>query len=124
MNEERNEYWVEKATEIMKFFTTGKSNSLSSSMSLFDAIYPIVGNYYKMSKNQDGYDTAIFSLEIDANQNGITDIINNVSILSEFEYELNAQYYCLPNILRSTKDRWIDPFVIKCKIFDSIFEEE
>lgn len=124
MNETRNDYWVEKATDIMKFFTTGKSNTLSASMSLFDAIYPIVGNYYKMSKNQDGYDTAIFSLEIDANQNGITDIVNNVSILSEFEYELNAQYYCLPNILRSTKDKWIDPFVIKCKIFDSIFEEE
>ena len=107
----------------MRYFTTGRFDKHNHEANLFKAVYPIVGNYYKLSKNQDDYDTAMFSLEIDANQNGSGDFFNTVGFLSEFEFRLNKQYYCLPNVLRSTKKRWIDPFTIECGIFDDIFEE-
>ena len=124
VNVDDDNWWVKKAIPVMRYFTTGKFSKGNKEINLFKAVYPIVGNYYKLSKNQDEYDTAMFSLEIDANQNGSGDFFNNVGFLSEFEFKINKQYYCLPNILRSTKKRWIDPFTIECSIFDDIFEEE
>ena len=123
VNIDDDKWWAKKAIPVMRYFTTGRFDKHNHEANLFKAVYPIVGNYYKLSKNQDDYDTAMFSLEIDANQNGSGDFFNTVGFLSEFEFRLNKQYYCLPNVLRSTKKRWIDPFTIECGIFDDIFEE-
>lgn len=79
-----------------------------------DAIFPYVMTYQYDKQTGDGYHVNNFSVI----SLGGTDF--NVMILSEFKYELNEKYYCLPNIQSSVRDAdmdlWVEPIVIKCPL--------
>ena len=79
-----------------------------------DAIFPYVMTYQYDKQTGDGYHVNNFSVI----SLGGTDF--NVMILSEFKYELNEKYYCLPNIQSSVRgadmELWVEPIVIKCPL--------
>ena len=47
-------------------------------------------------------------------------ITSEVKILSEWDYDINEKYYCIPNIDSSNKRWWIEPFLISCKKYDEL----
>ncbi len=121
INCENIDWWLDTAIRILQFLSTGVLAKNSPQSCSYHAIAPMVASYNNHNDSKDGYDTATFALIFDANElNGKGMEIN---MLSEFYYEISMRYYCLPNIVRSNNKWWIDPFVIKCADFDSIFME-
>lgn len=121
INCENIDWWLDTAIRILQFLSTGVYGKLIPQSCSYHAIAPMVASYNNHNDSKDGYDTATFALIFDANElNGKGMEIN---MLSEFYYEISMRYYCLPNIVRSNNKWWIDPFVIKCADFDSIFME-
>ncbi len=118
-------FWIEQALEFIKFFRTGSFRSKSNDISLFSAIIPFIAGYNESKYNKDGYQTAMFTLVFSKGdeRGGNEASRHEVNVLSEFQYNMNSKYYCLPNIATSTGKWWIDPFIIKCQAFDEIFEE-
>lgn len=113
--------WITRALSIIKFFRTGSFESKDMNINLFSAITPFIASYNKGNDNKDGYHTAMFSLVFNASDTPSRQ--HEVNVLSEFDYNMNSKYYCLPNIVTSTDKWWIDPFIIKCQVFDEIFEK-
>lgn len=114
-------WWLDTAIKLLQFFSTGVYGANTPHNCSYHAIAPMVASYNNHNDSKDGYDTATFALIFDANElNGKGMEIN---MLSEFYYEISMRYYCLPNIVRSNNKWWIDPLVIKCADFDSIFME-
>ncbi len=81
----------------------------------YDPIYPYVVRYTVKSENRDGYNINNFSVFV-ADDN----LTSEVKILSEWDYDINEKYYCIPNIETSNKRWWIEPFLISCKRYDEL----
>lgn len=81
----------------------------------FDPIYPFVVRYTVKSENRDGYNINNFSVFVTDDN-----VTNEVKILSEWDYDINEKYYCIPNIETSNKRWWIEPFLINCKKYDEL----
>ena len=64
----------------------------------------------------------MFSLVIDPQGTGALEDMH-VSVLSEFTYNMTSKYYCMPHVGRATRRWWIDPLILKCQLFDDIFEK-
>lgn len=122
LNESNVDWWIEKAIEIIRFLRNGSFKNLGAETNLYAAITPLVASYNKGNDTRDGYHTAMFSLIIDSIGTEDQKKLYEINVLSEFGYNMSSKYYCLPNICRSTEKWWIDPFIIKCQIFDDIFE--
>ena len=122
LNEANVNWWIEKAIEVIRFLQTGSFNAEDSTNRPYTAIAPFVASYNKQNDTSDGYHTAMFTLIIDNAASDEQKKLCEVNVLSEFRYNMSSKYYCLPNIGRATKKWWIDPFIIKCQVFDDIFE--
>lgn len=116
--------WLTKSIQLIKFLRTGDANAELSDEDFRKSIYPLVGTYCRKGESEDGYLTAVFSLEVDRNLNGEIDYIREIKVLSEFDYNLGCKYYCLPNVSRYTQKWWIDPLIIECNQFDEIFKDK
>ncbi len=81
----------------------------------YDPIYPYVVRYTVKSENRDGYNINNFSVFVTDDN-----VTNEVKILSEWDYDINEKYYCIPNIETSNKRWWIEPFLISCKRYDEL----
>jgi hypothetical protein len=81
----------------------------------YDPIYPYVVRYTVKSENRDGYNINNFSVFVTDDN-----ITNEIKILSEWDYDINEKYYCIPNIETSNKRWWIEPFLISCKRYDEL----
>lgn len=120
VNNNNINWWIEKAIEVLSFIKKGPKDNESNFT--FNALSPYVASYNRRNDGTFGYNTVMFSLIIetfDENSNASKEI----NILTEFYYNMNSKYYCLPNIGCSTSKWWIDPFIIKCQLFDDIFEK-
>lgn len=122
LNESNVGWWIEKAIEVICFLQTGSFDSREAVNRPYTAITPFVASYNKQNDTSDGYHTAMFTLIIDNASSDEQKRLCEVNVLSEFRYSMSSKYYCLPNIGRATKKWWIDPFIIKCQVFDDIFE--
>lgn len=120
INEDNVDWWINTSIAILQFFSSGGIGHASSPR-FYNAIAPMVASYNNHNDSKDGYDTATFALIFDANE--ISGKGMEINMLSEFSYEISKRYYCLPNVVRSNNKWWIDPFVIKCTEFDTIFFE-
>lgn len=121
LSPETVEWWLDKSIRLMHFLATGDfADTTDTSQYFLHAIAPAVASYNSFSNSKYGYDTATFYLTIDVDGNNVADYHKEISILSEFSYDMHTQYYCLPNVVRSNEKWWIDPFVIKCKLIDTI----
>lgn len=117
LNESNVDEWIAQAIDILKFFVFGNSSKKS-----FDSIAPYICDYANGNDSRGGYHTATFSLVFDGYGGSGKD--SEVKVLTEFKYNMSSKYYCLPNIGRANDKWWIDPFIIKCQIFDDVFDEQ
>ena len=116
---------IDAAIEILEFFRTGEISRQSTGndeLSL-KAIYPYLASYDNSKTNNDGCSVADFNIGLDTNMNGIVDKNKEIKVLTEFSYDMNEYYYCLPNIYRSNRNWWVDPFIIDCSTFNDIFDK-
>ncbi len=107
-----------KAKELLYYFIYNEDyqrEMILGQQISYDPIYPYVVRYTVKSENRDGYNINNFSVFITDDN-----ITSEVKILSEWDYEINEKYYCIPNISTSNKHWWIDPFLISCKKYDEI----
>ena len=74
--------------------------------------FPFVGTYIDDRRNMDGHSICNFNIR---NSSGDS---NKVHILSEFIYDLNRKYYIVPNLQRTDREWWIQPFMIECDAFN------
>lgn len=85
----------------------------------FDGIYPYIGSFEYATETRDGFKTAHFSIIVD-------DSSSDVEMISEFQYQINNKYYCLPNKLCCNNELklWIEPIIISCDDQESIGDNE
>ncbi len=76
--------------------------------------YPFVGTYVDNRRNMDGHRICNFSI-----RNSIGEV-TRIHILSDMEYKLNKKYYVIPNLQRTDREWWIQPFMIECEDFNDI----
>jgi|GEM_PF-6778106 len=81
-------------------------------------IYPMVISFRETHRNREGMN--IYYYEIYSFHEEEADSAYKIKILTEQKYYQNEEYYCIPNIKRSSKDWWIDPFLIQCSKFDNV----
>lgn len=125
LSEKNAVWWRQKAIRIMRFFATGSFDPTEDSTQYFqNAILPAVASFYSFNSSKDGYDTASLFLTIDVNRDNVDDYHRKVNVLSEFSYDMHSMYYCLPNVIRSNRKWWIEPFIIECKLLDDIYKDE
>jgi len=111
---------VDITLDILEFFKTGSTPDVHMEGDLLNAVYPFTAVFNKGRENPDGYKTITFSLNIDPDDE---DKGHEINVLSEFRYDHNEVYYCLPNVIRSNFKWWIDPVLISFRDFNRIFED-
>ncbi len=116
--------WISFAIGVLEYFKVGSFINTPIDSNLFNAVYPFVSTYNKENENFDDFHTGTFSISIDVNDAGNEESHYEVSILTEFKYNLSEEFYCLPNILRSNKRWWIDPLLIDYVSFNKILNQE
>jgi len=112
--------WNRVTLDILGFFKSGSTSDTRMEGDAFNAVYPFTATFNKGRENPDGYKTITFSLNIDLDED---DKVDEINVLSEFKYNPNEVYYCLPNVTRSNFKWWIDPVLISFRDFNRIFEE-
>ena len=126
LSKENLKWWLEKAICMVRFFATGSFDINATddlSRAFIRTINPILASFYRNNKSRDGYDSAVFFLTMDANYDHNIDYQKEINVLSEFKYDMNKKYYCLPNVTRADDKWWIDPLLVDCDRFDGIFKE-
>lgn len=126
LSRESLKWWLDKAIRVVRFFATGSFDNDAGndpSRAFIKTINPILASFYRNNKSRDGFDSAVFFLTMDANYDHNVDYQKEINVLSEFKYDMNTKYYCLPNVSRADDKWWIDPLLIDCDKFDSIFKE-
>lgn len=113
--------WIGTTMEILEYLKTGSTVKTPKDYNLFNAVYPFTAIFDKRKENSDGHKTVNFALNIDIDDDTCVDYQFGVSVLSEFVYNRNEAYYCLPNVLRSNYKWWIDPVLINFRDFNDIF---
>jgi len=109
-NEDQAKEAISFVISVLFYLSTGHPHENGTSkVPRSESIFPYIATYEYGNKTRDGYDIKSFSVYIYGG-------FREVKILSEFNYEINSKYYCLPNLLRSTDDLWIEPVLVK--IFD------
>ena len=116
--------WIKTTLTILEYFKTGSMPDTPRDSDLFKAVYPFTAVFNKGRENLDGYKTVNFSLNIDIDDDNVSDYRTEINVLSEFSYNRSEVYYCLPNVLRSNYKWWIDPILINFREFNAIFAEE
>ena len=96
-------------------------------------IYPATATFSGNTVNRDRNSLMKFSLILeDGNSNRFVasednktsaQSLNEVNISTEFEYQINDHFYCLPNIDRMTDQLWADPILVQCERFDKIIKD-
>lgn len=112
---------ITQILRVLKYLTTGSFDKNESRGDFNSSIYPITGRYVSNSESNDQCSIANFQIRIDVNADGQFDYMKTINILTEFYYQIDEYYYCLPNIGRSNLDWWIDPLIVNTSEFDSIF---
>ncbi len=121
-NTEGVNWWVAKSLELLYFLRTGKTESVSKGTNVYGSVVPLIASYNRGDQSRGGYQTAMFALVIDPQGTGTLEDVH-VSVLSEFIYNMTSKYYCMPHVGRATKRWWIDPLILKCQLFDDIFDK-
>lgn len=117
------EYYTKLALDILKFLIFGAFDCSLIKGVPMNAVYPFSATYSRGNENYDGYKTATFTLNIDMDYDEVSDVKEDVNVLTEFSYAPGDVFYCLPNVLRSNKKWWIDPILVGFKEFNEIFAE-
>jgi hypothetical protein len=118
---EKTEEFFEDAIRLFGFLQYGDFNTHESDEFTLTPIYPMIISFKEAHRNREGmnvYHYEILSFDLDSRNTANSQ--NSVKILTEQRYYQNENYYCIPNIKKSSKQWWIDPFLIQCSKFDNI----
>ena len=119
-----------KSVEKILLFLAGNIENRSSvrAMERFKRmIYPATATFSGNRVNREKMTLLQFTLILDDKIAEVTSNydnnismhrMNEVSISTEFSYQINEQFYCLPNVLRITDYLWADPILIPCDKFN------
>ncbi len=91
-----------------------------------DPIYPYIVCYYSQNIDRDKVKRCDYKAYVPAkytsdnsNEASIT-----VTLLTEKDYDIDSNYYCMPLKYGATGSWWIDPLMIPTKVFAEILKEE
>ncbi|MBQ9369681.1 MAG: hypothetical protein IJU10_01245 [Clostridia bacterium] len=114
---EKNKQNIDKLIANSMRFLQYIKNGGFKTHNVVDAVYPSCAVYISHFSNRDGYRTMTFLL---TGEGGHED--KEIKILTDFKYRMGEAYYCLPNVARSNKNWWIEPFIVNCRDFDELFD--
>ncbi len=109
-------HYIEDLFKFLTFNSDYETESKRMIQSVFDPIFPYVVRYSERSENRDKYSVCHYIINID----GGYDRMQGVKLLTEYEYQINELYYCIPNMECSTQNWWVSPFLISCRKFDKL----
>lgn len=89
-----------------------KTNAVNN---ISDPIFPYVVRYSEKNENRDRCSICQYIINADG---GFED--KKIKLLTEYEYDMNELYYCIPNEESSTQNWWVSPFLISCRRFDQL----
>lgn len=89
-----------------------KTNAVNN---IGDPIFPYVVRYSEKNENRDRCSVCQYIISADG---GFED--KKIKLLTEYEYDMNELYYCIPNEESSTQNWWVSPFLISCRRFDQL----
>ena len=90
-----------------------------------DPIYPYIVSYYSVNIDRDRVKRCNYKAYVPAKYSSDDkDASITVTLLTEKEYEINTNYYCLPLKYGSTGKWWIEPLMITTKVFADIVKDE
>lgn len=115
--------FIDFSSKFLEFFKTGSFGNEGKMNKALFAIYPFVARLCRGNENKDGYKTITFQLSVDVENDGRDNYFKEVNVLSEFDYDLDEKYYCLPNLERSNDKWWIDPLFINYREFNALLED-
>ncbi len=121
LDESNIKKFVGFSLKVLEYLKTGSFNNETGLDNTINAIYPFVARLTRGNENKDGYKTITFQLSVDVENDGFDNFYHEINVLSEFNYDFDEKYYCLPNLARSNDKWWIDPLLIGYQEFNSIF---
>ncbi len=133
LDEENIDLYLKSVKALLKFFA-GINKEYSQIEKFRNMAYPMIVTVSGNTINRDKNRLMKFSLTLDdyTNNHTTTNIenapvaqrLNEVNISTEFDYQINEKFYCLPNIDRITNQFWADPILIQCEKFNKCLTED
>lgn len=115
---ETAKWFVGKTIELFELLRFGSRGCDQGNKFCFSgAIYPVVVSFREVRRQCDGLVTYSYELKSAGDQHAL----QSVRILTRHQYDAKEEYYCLPNS-RFTGAWWLDPYLVSCDLFDSIFD--
>lgn len=108
--------FVSQTYKLFRFLQLGKDFDDNTVDYTLEPIYPMVISFREAHRKRDGlmiYNYEIYSLGASTNL--------PIRILTPHEYAADEEYYCIPLYNKSTGRWWLEPFLIRCSKFDSVF---
>lgn len=105
--------------DLFEFFNVNSDfknrRKTNATHNISDPIFPYVVRYSEKNENRDRCSVCQYIINADG---GFED--KKIKLLTEYEYDMNELYYCIPNEESSTQNWWVSPFLISCRRFDQI----
>ena len=105
--------------DLFEFFNVNSDfknrRKTNATQNISDPIFPYVVRYSEKNENRDRCSVCQYIINADG---GFED--KKIKLLTEYEYDMNELYYCIPNEESSTQNWWVSPFLISCRRFDQI----
>ena len=132
INENNVRHYLYAVKQFIEFLA-GISETNGKMSKFRQMIYPATATFSGNTVNRDKNSLMKFSLILEdgttnhfvATEDNRTSAqsLNEVNISTEFEYQINDHFYCLPNIDRMTDQLWADPILVQCERFDKIIKD-
>jgi len=103
---------VLKFMDFLRYNTYEEKEVETGRYLTYDPIYPMVVSFERVYRNKDGIILSEYKMVTDDR------LINNIKMISLYNYEAQEEYYCLPNVSKIFGEWWIEPFLIKCSFID------
>lgn len=105
--------------DLFEFFNINEDfkhrKKINVTSDISDPIFPYVVRYSEKNENRDRCSVCQYIISADG---GFED--KKIKLLTEYEYDMNELYYCIPNKESSTQNWWVSPFLISCRRFDNL----
>jgi hypothetical protein len=112
--------WVNQTLELFSFLRDGKRpEKTDSPLPRRQPVFPHVVSFRESHYKRGGL--TIFNYDL-ASLDG-QHKHHSVKILTPRVYMPAQHYYCIPNLNRSSRNIWLEPFLTPCKSFDDALKE-
>jgi hypothetical protein len=102
--------------EVLRFLRNGNNEEVGDYS--LEPVYPTVISFYEAHRKRDGL--MIYNYEISSLADQEQTHEQRIKILTPRQYSANEDYYCIPVFHRSTHTWWLEPFLIRCSVINSL----